>query len=346
MLRVSLKGVWAHKIRLVLTALAILLGVGLITGVYIYTDTIRKGFDQIFVDAYANTDIAIGADVEAGLGALERYLDEDLLTEVAAIDGVAQVFPFIQGQGVNVLDDEGEIIGSGFGPPTFVANLDAPESSDLVNQDGFELAEGTYPMGWEEMVLDRATANLGEFTVGSTVQILSNLLGPMEKTLTGIATFRGDDTIGGTGWVLFDLATAQEMLGRPDQISGASIQVEAGMVVDEVIPRIESVLPEDVVARSGQDAAEADAAEIQAGLSFFTIFLSTFGWIALFVGSFLIYNTFRIVVSQRSRELALLRALGASSRQVMSIVLLEAALIGGIGAVSCLLWGSNFPKPV
>ncbi|MYD04867.1 MAG: FtsX-like permease family protein [Acidimicrobiia bacterium] len=340
MLRVSLKGVWAHKIRLVLTALAILLGVGLITGVYIYTDTIRKGFDQIFVEAYANTDIAISSETETGpVGGLERYLDEGLVAEVDAIEGVAQVFPFIQGQGVDVLDNEGEVIGSGFGPPTFVANLDAPKSIDAVNRDWFELAEGTYPMGWDEMALDRATANLGGFTVGSTVSILSNLLGPMEKTLTGVVTFRGDDTIGGTGWVLFDLATAQEMLGRQDKISGASIQVDAGMVVDEVIPSIESVLPEDAVARSGQDAAEADAADIQTALSFFTVFLSAFGWIALFVGSFLIYNTFRIVVSQRSRELALLRALGASSRQVLSIVLLEAALIGAIGAVLGLGFG-------
>ena len=341
MLRVSLKGVWAHKVRLVLTALAIILGTGLITGVYIYTDTIKNAFDQVFVDAYANIDIVIGAEAEIGPGGAGGYLDEADVAAVNDVEGVAAVFPNVVGLGVDILDEQGEMVGAGFGPPTFVSNLEAPAPDTThIDTDGFILAEGSYPTGLGQVALDRATAEAAGFEIGSSIGLLSNLLGPMEVTLVGIATFGEEDTFGGTKWIFFDMAGAQEVLGRPGQVSGAEIQVDGGVAVEEVIPRIKAILPENAIVSSGQDAAESEAGDIQAALSFFTVFLSAFGWIALFVGSFLIYNTFRIVVSQRSRELALLRALGAGGRQVFGIVLLEALVIGGLGSVLGLGFGA------
>ena len=163
--------------------------------------------------------------------------------------------------------------------------------------------------------------------------MISDLVGRLELTLTGIAVFGEDSSLGGTKWVFFDLPTAQAVLQRPGKLSGGSVQVSPGTPVDDVITRIEALLPDNATVVSGRDAAEDAAADIEAGLSFFATFLSVFGWVALFVGSFLIYNTFRIVVSQRTRELALLRALGAGIRQVQGIVLLEAGIIGGIGAL-------------
>ena len=336
MLSVSLKGVWAHKVRLLLTALAIILGVGLISGVYVYTDTIGKAFDSIFADAYAGIDIVVATETDFSLSE-GTYIEEADFARIDQVDGVEETFPTIQGLGVVILDEEGEVLRGGPGPPTFISNLSEAEAASEI--EGFTLAEGFYPLGEGQVVLDRGTAESGGFEVGGQVTVISDLAGRLDLTLTGIAVFGEDDTLGGTNWLFFDLPTAQTILQRPGKLSGGAVQVTPGTSVEEVIPRIQSLLPDNATVVSGQDAAEADAAEIQAALSFFTIFLSVFGWVALFVGSFLIYNTFRIVVSQRTRELALLRALGADARQVRAIVLLEAAIIGVIGGVLGLAFG-------
>ena len=333
MLRVSLKGVWAHKVRLFLTALAIILGVGLISGVYVYTDTIGKAFDGIFADAYAGIDIAVGTESDFALGE-GTYIDESDFAMISEVEGVQEAFPFIQGMGMTILDSEGEVLSAGAGPPTFVANISAPpESTTDGGAGGFTITDGAYPLGEDQVALDRGTAEQGGFEIGDEVTVISGLVGRLELTLVGIAVFGDDDSLGGTKWVFFDLPTAQAVLQRPGMLSGGSVQVTPGTPVEDVIARIQAVLPENATVVSGQDAAEEEAAEIQAALGFFTVFLSVFGWVALFVGSFLIYNTFRIVVSQRTKELALLRALGAGGRQVRGIVLLEALMIGGIGAL-------------
>ena len=333
MLRVSLKGVWAHKLRLALTALAIILGVGLISGVYVYTDTIGKAFDSIFADAYAGVDIAVGTESEFSFGE-GTFIDEADFALIEGVAGVEETFPFIQGTGVTVVDAEGEVLRSGPGPPTFVANLTEPGGTTTYDDTGgFTIDEGAYPKGEGQAALDRATAELGGFEIGGPITVISESVGRLQLTLTGIAVFGEENNLGGTNWVFFDLPTAQAVLQRPGKLSGGAVQVTPGASVDEVIAHIDALLPDHATVVSGQDAAEAEAAEIQSALSFFTVFLSVFGWVALFVGSFLIYNTFRIVVGQRTRELALLRALGAGRRQVRRIVLLEAVIIGGIGAL-------------
>ncbi|MDE0169437.1 MAG: FtsX-like permease family protein [bacterium] len=333
MLRVSLKGVWAHKVRLLLTGLAIILGVGLISGVYVYTDTIGKAFDGIFTDVYAGIDIVVGTESDFSLGE-GTYLDESEFELIQGVDGVEEVFPYLAGLGVTILDPEGEMLASGPGPPTFVSSISVPpDASSSDNPGEFTIVEGAYPAGEGQVALDRGTAELGGFEIGDPVTVISDLEGRMELILAGVAVFGEQDSLGGTKWVFFDLPTTQAFLQRPGKLSGGSVQVTPGTPVDDVIARIEALLPDHATVVSGQDAAEEEAADIQAALSFFTIFLSVFGWVALFVGSFLIYNTFRIVVSQRTKELALLRALGAAGRQVRGIVLLEAAIIGAIGAV-------------
>ncbi len=332
MLRVSLKGVWAHKVRLVLTALAIILGVGLISGVYVYTDTIGKAFDGIFADAYSGVDIAIGTESEFSFGE-GTYLDEADFALIDEVPGVEEAYPYLQGIGVTVLDAEGEVLSSGPGPPTFVASLSDPQGNTYRDTGGFTIDAGAYPVGSGQVVLDRGLADQGGFEVGDRITVISDLVGRLDLELVGVAVFGEGGSLGGTKWVFFDLATAQSVLQRPGKLSGGVVQVTPGTQVDDVIAGIQAVLPDHATVVSGQDAAEEEAAEIQAALSFFTIFLSVFGWVALFVGSFLIYNTFRIVVSQRTRELALLRALGAGARQIRGIVLLEALTIGLIGAI-------------
>lgn len=332
MLRVSLKGVWAHKVRLVLTALAIILGVGLISGVYVYTDTIGKAFDGIFADAYSGVDIAIGTESEFSFGE-GTYLDEADFALIDEVPGVEGAYPYLQGIGVTVLDAEGEVLSSGPGPPTFVASLSDPQGNTYRDTGGFTIDAGAYPVGSGQVVLDRGLADQGGFVVGDRITMISDLVGRLDLELVGVAVFGEGGGLGGTKWVFFDLPTAQSVLQRPGKLSGGVVQVTPGTQIDDVIAGIRAALPDHATVISGQDAAEEEAAEIQAALSFFTIFLSVFGWVALFVGSFLIYNTFRIVVSQRTRELALLRALGAGARQIRGIVLLEALTIGLIGAI-------------
>lgn len=328
MLRVSLKGVWAHKVRLVLTALAIILGVGLISGVYVYTDTIGKAFDGIFAEAFSGVDIVVGTESDFSFGE-GTYLDESDFALIDEVAGVERAHPGLQGIGVTLLDAEGEVLSSGPGPPTFVSNLDPGEGAT----GGFTITEGAYPVGSGQVALDRGLADQGGFEVGDELTVISDVVGRLELSLVGIATFGEDNSLGGTKWVFFDLPTAQSVLQRPGKLSGGTVQVTPGAPIDQVIADIRAILPDHATVVSGQDAAEAEAADIQAALSFFTIFLSVFGWVALFVGSLLIYNTFRIVVSQRTRELALLRALGAGTRQIRGIVLLEALTIGFLGAL-------------
>lgn len=331
MFKASLKGVWAHKLRLALTALAIILGVGLISGVYVYTDTIGKAFEGIFADAFEGVDIVVTAESDFTFGE-GAYMDEATFNAIGDVEGVDAIFPFIQAFGIAPLDADGEPIG-GQGPPQLGANLVEGDTS------GFVIREGDYPVGPDQIALDAGTAEANEFAIGDTVAVITPTAPPRDYTLVGVAGFGEEDNLGGSTWVFFDLPTAQAVMERPGVVSGGSVQVVGGADVDQVIERIVPLMPESVSVLSGQSAAEEQAADLQEQLGFIATFLAVFGYIALFVGSFLIYNTFQIVVRQRTQELALMRALGASRRQVNQLVLLEAAIIGVIGSVLGLGFG-------
>jgi putative ABC transport system permease protein len=333
MLRASLKGVWAHKLRLALTALAIVLGVGFVSGTYIYTDTIGSAFDGIFADAFEGIDIVISAesDFQFGEGV---FIDESDLDRIDQVEGVESFETYIQGLGVAILDKDGDPIG-GQGPPQFGASL--VESTNETG--GFSLREGGYPVGGDQIVLDAGSASVGEYEVGDTVSIVTEVGGEQGFELVGIAGFGDLDNLGGATFALFDLETAQDVLGRPGVLTSGVVQVTPGVDVDTVITSIEETMPENITVLSGQSAAEADAGEIQEGLAFFGIFLSTFGYIALFVGTFIIANTFRIIVTQRTKELALLRILGATARQVFQMMLFEAIVVGVFASAVGIIFG-------
>ena len=326
MLKATLKNIFAHKIRLALTALSIILGVGFIAGTFIYTDTIGSAFDGIFEDAFEGVDIAVSAesDLQFGEGG---FLPEDAVVGLADVEGVEQVDPFIQGFGVIILDTDGEPLG-GQGPPQFGANLDRDDTSG-----GFTLREGALPSGPTEVVIDALSAETAGFEVGDTIQVISPTTPATDYTMVGIAGFGELDNLGGATFALFDLPTIQSLIDKEGLLTGASIQVTPGADVEAVIERIQPRLPENGSAVSGQTAAEEEAGEIQQGLAFFNTFLLTFGFIALFVGSFIIANTFRIIVTQRTKELALMRALGATGSQVNRMVLIEAFVIGLVASV-------------
>ena len=327
MLRLTLKSLWAHKLRMGLTALAVVLGVGFIAGTFVYTDTIGKAFDGIFEDAFRGVDIVVSADSELQFGE-GIYLPEEGLRQMGDVEGVDELIPFIQGLRVVILDGEGEPIG-GQGPPQFAFSFMETD----VETGGFNLREGAYPQGPDEVVIDAQTVADSDFALGDLVSVVAPTGPAASYRLVGIAGFGELDNLGGATSALFDLRTLQTILGREGQLSGANIQVIPGSNVDDVIARLEPLLPEGARAITGQTAAEEQAVDIQEGLAFFNTFLLSFGFIALFVGTFTIANTFRIIVTQRTKELALLRALGASARQVNQMVLIEAVVIGAIASV-------------
>ena len=332
MLKATLKGLLAHKVRLGLTALSIVLGVAFIAGTYIYTDTIGRAFDGIFADAFEGVDILVSGESDFQLGD-GVFLPEDEINALADVEGVESVETVLQGFGVIILDKDGEPIG-GQGPPQFGASLTAESS-----EGGFELREGSLPVGANQVVLDAQSASTAGYAVGDTVSILTPTSSAADYEMVGVAGFGELDNLGGATFALFDLPTIQTLLDREGQLSGASIQVVPGADVDEVIARIEPLLPENGVAQSGQSAAEEQAGAIQEGLGFFNTFLLIFGYIAVFVGTFIIYNTFRIIVSQRTKELALLRALGASRSQVNRMVLIEALMVGLFASIVGIIVG-------
>ena len=257
MLRVTFKGLWAHKLRLGLTALAVVLGVGFIAGTFIYTDTIGKAFDGIFDDAFEGVDIVISADSELQFGE-GIYLPEEEVLALADVEGVERLDPFLQGFGIVVLDNEGEPVG-GQGPPQFAFSFMETDG----DAGGFRLREGDYPHGPDQVVIDAATVAANNFSLGDSVSIVSPTGPATSYSLVGITGFGEQDNLGGATSALFDLPTLQAILGREEQLTGASIQVVPGADVDVVITRLEPSLPEGARAISGQTAAEEQAAAVQ-----------------------------------------------------------------------------------
>src|SRR5918994_1007670 len=323
MVKTALRNLLAHKVRLFTTGLAVMLGVAFIAGTLVLTDTITKTFDDLFTDAYADTDALVRAEASFedpnGFGDLRGRLDASLVDEVADVDGVAvasgDVWGFAQ-----VVDKDGEPVGNpGAGPPTFGANW--PESE----LNTWTLVEGTPPQGERDVVLDKGVADDAGYTVGDRATVLARGA-PLDVTVTGIARIGGADSPGGATFTMFTTEAAQRYVGEVGKYESISIAADEGVSQRELVDRLEAVTGATVTEES-QDA-------LRQGLSFFNTFMLVFALVALLVGGFIIFNTFFITVAQRTRENALLQAIGASRRQVLAAVLLEAL---GIGLVASAL---------
>jgi putative ABC transport system permease protein len=326
-LKAAIKSLFHHKARLAFTALSIVLGVAFIAGTFIYTDTTAAAFDDIFDTAFEGVDVIVTSDSPFQFSE-GVYFDASLVDDVASVPGVESAFATLQGLGVQIIDQEGEPLG-GNGPPTFAGYLSAdPEAWGPIT-----FREGGPPVSDDQIAIDASSAEAAGHVVGDTVSIVSPVAGPLEYSLVGVVAFGDLDNLGGATFSLFDLPTTQMVLGQEGKVDGVQVQAAAGTDINQLIVDIQSILPEGAVAQSAQTAAEEQAAEINEALGFFNTFLLVFAFVALFVGTFIIYNTFRIVIVQRLQELALMRALGSTRRQVLRIVLLEAAIIGALASV-------------
>src|ERR687898_672841 len=337
MLRLTLRGLWSRKLRTALTFVVVMLGVSLMAGTLVLTDTIRKTFDDLFADVNRGTDVYVRGvtQFESSFGDTQRpRLDDSIVEDIEATDGVAIAEPSVQGY-AQIIDEEGEPIGDpGFGPPTFGGNW-----SRVDELNPFTLVEGgRAPEAGDELVIDKRSADDAGFEVGDTVSVQTQT-GLEEYELVGVARFGTADSPGGASFALMTLPAAQQRVAQPGMVDSVSIVADDGFGQRELADRVQAQLGDDAEVLTGAEITEENQDDIEQGLQFFTGFLTAFAVIALVVGAFVIYNSFTILVAQRNREMALLRAVGASRGQVLRGVLLEAVIIGSLASVAGFVLG-------
>jgi putative ABC transport system permease protein len=325
MIRAALKGFSARKLRTALTIVAIVLGVSLVAGTYVVTDTFSHAMRVVIQDSYATTDAvvtgksAIGTSLAEGRGAPSMGLD--VLAKVRSVPEVELALGAVESQ-TKLVREDGTTMGTP-GAPTFGFSLEkgAPLMSPL------ELTAGRWPSGPADVVIDAGTAARETYAVGDAIK--ASARGPVRQfTVVGIARFGSVDSLGGSTFAIFELATAQEFFGKPNQLDAISVRGRPGISQQELAARIAPVLPETAEVKTAEARAAADIRETDEMFGFFQNFLLAFGGIALFVGAFVIFNTLSITVAQRTREFATLRTLGATRAQVLRSVLAEAVAIG------------------
>jgi putative ABC transport system permease protein len=330
MRKVTLRNLVAHKVRLFLSAFAIVLGVAFVSGSFIFTDAMGGAFSGIIAGTTADVEVAPeGANDFDSMQDI-RTVPDSVVTELEQLDEAADVNPYNQLQSMYVIGEDGRVVG-GSGPPglAFTDN----DGTALTGEKITTYVDGRRPSGTREIAMDVGTAEKAGYQVGDTVKLVTPGEPPsLEVELVGLVEFGGGSTAGAT-LTLWEADALQELFfGGRKQWSGISLTAAEGVSQQQLRDAAAEVLPEGVVARTGDAMVEKNEEGLQEILGFINTFLLVFASVAMVVGTFLIINTFSILVAQRSRELALLRALGASRRQVNRSVLTEAFVIGLIGA--------------
>ena len=339
MIRFALKSLAGRKLRSVLTALAIVLGVAMMSGAYVLTDTIDKAFDSIFVDSYAGTDAVVtgkdpGFSFE-GESAQAPPIPEETLAHVRQIDGVEVAAGSVQDFQTKLLQPDGEAIDTG-GAPSFAFGIETAPEYDRFNP--LNLVEGRWPSGGAEVAVDEGVAGDEDLEVGDRIGVAA--LGPAQEfTIVGIAKYGDLSSIGGATFAIFDVPTAQKLLDKEGLLDAVTVAAADGTTPEQLTERIQSELGDDFTVRTGVEQADEESSEIATFTTIIRYFLLSFAGIALFVGAFVIFNTLSITVAQRMREFATLRTLGASRRQVLRSVILEALVIGLAASIVGLFSG-------
>ena len=335
MFRLSLKMTLARKGRLLLTSLAIILGTSFLAGTSIFSATVNSTFDRLFTDVFRDVDAYVRStsSVDTGFGEQRAPSPISALETILGVEGVSAAVGDMQSY-ARVIGKDGKPLGEDQGPPTFggIASLSAAALWNVEN--------GRLPIGPKEVMLDRTTAEAGKFAIGDTVRV-NALSGTREFSLVGIANYGDISSPGGATFALFDQPTASEFLLKPGFVDAFLIQGD-GTLSDEALAKaIDSALsPSDKLETlTGAQITEETTSQIKTVLGFFTTFLTAFSFIALGIGCFVIYNVFSITAAQRQRESALLRAIGASRRQVTNSLIVEAVVIGLVGSTLGFIFG-------
>ena len=329
MFRLSLKMTLARKGRLLLTSLAIILGTSFLSGTTIFSATINSTFDRLFTDVFRDVDAYVRStdSVNTGFGEQRASTPVSVLDTILKVKGVSAAIGDMQSY-ARVIGKDGEPLGQDQGPPTF-GGIISDSPAGLWN-----IETGRLPNGATEVVLDRETSEKGEFILGDTVRITA-LSGTREFTLVGVANYGDVATPGGATFALFDQPTASEFLLKPGFVDAFLIKGDSTLSDAELAKAIDAALPANAKLETltGAQITAETTDQLKTVLGFFTTFLTAFSFIALGIGCFVIYNVFSITAAQRQRESALLRAIGASRRQVTISLLVEALIVGLIGSL-------------
>ena len=337
MIRVALRGLAGRKLRASLTAIAIILGVAMVSGTYVLTDTIDKAFKNIFSETYANTDAVVSgkaADIDfQGDSAETPPIDQTLLPKVRALPDVAAATgSVIDDTNTKILQKNGKAVNTN-GAPSFGFGID-PTQSEF---NPLKLLEGTWPQGPGEVVIDANTADEQGYKIGDTVPIAT--LKPVRPfKLVGLAQYGDVSSIGSATFTVFTIPEAQELLDRPGEFDTIAVAGKDGVSQQALADEIKPILPKTAQVRTGEAQAKEDAKSVSF-TKFIRYFLLAFAGVALFVGAFVIFNTLSITVAQRVREFATIRTIGGSRRQVLWSVGLEAFVIGLLASLIGLFLG-------
>lgn len=327
MLRASLTSVLARKLRLLMSAVAVILGVAFVAGSFIFTDTLSKSFDGLMTSTVGDVVVRpAGSGDDMGSTAT---IPGSLVTELAGVPGAAQADGNITDFTTFVVGTNGKLIGGQGAPGMGVNYADSPSAN---GETPFTLTSGAWPQQPGEVVLDERTAETAGYAIGDTIQVITaGAEAQVTPKLVGL--FEAKGSLLGASISVWSTPQAQELyLGGQDVYNDIWVTRDGSTSQEELRDAVAAVLPSGLEAVTGDAAAEQAQTEVQEGLSFFTYFLLIFAAVALVVGTFIIVNTFSILVAQRMKELALFRAIGASRRQVARSVMLEAFLVGLVGA--------------
>jgi putative ABC transport system permease protein len=334
--RVIIRGFLARKLRSALTAMAIFLGVAMISGTFVLTDKINTAFADIFKEGNANVDVvvskeaAFGSDPTTGSGV---PFDAAVREEIARVEGVRLAAAVLQTSGFLVRGEE-KLVSQG-GAPSILASVAPPElSADRV-------VAGSMPDESGEVAAIEQLAEDEDLRVGQRLQ-LSTSTGLHPVRLSGVFKFGNVSSIGGAVVVLAPLEDVQQWSNLVGQATRIDIAGEEGTSEAELAARVREVVPRELLVETATENAERQADDVAEGLGFLTYLLLAFGFVAVFVGAFIIFNTYSITVAQRTREFGLLRTLGATGRQTLLAVLGEALIVGIIATVLGLLGGIVF----
>jgi putative ABC transport system permease protein len=343
MIAVALKGLMGRKARAGLTAIAIVLGVSMVSGTYVLTDTIKSAFGTVFTRVYKDTDAvitgrsAIGGEENGNERELPPSLPQPLLGRVRELPGVAQATGSVSDRG-QLVGRNGKVISRGGAPALAFSYTPGGERFNPL-----ELTRGSWPSGPDQVAVDASTASKEGFSPGKRVRVIAR--GPERIfTVSGIVKFGGVSSLGGATMSVFALATAQQIFDKQGRLDSIQVAARSGVSSRQLLAQIRPLLPVSAQVRTGQAQAQKQTNDTNGFLNIFKDFLLAFGGVALFVGSFVIANTLSITIAQRTRELATLRTLGATRRQVLRSVMLEALVIGLLASVAGLFLGLALAK--
>ena len=333
MRRVALRGLASRKLRSLLTAFAIVLGVAMVSGTFVLTDTIDSGFDTVFSESYEGADAVISPETEfgrqaAGSGGFPASVVED----VEALPSVAEAAGSVR-DSARLIGRDGEPLGGSSVSPLALGLDPADEQFSPVR-----IVDGEWPDGSGQIAIDRRTFDEEGLALGDAISATAR--GPVQEfEIVGVVELGSLESLGGATISVFDLATAQELFAKEDVVDQIQLAAAEGVSAEALVAEVRGELPATLDVQTTAAQVETESEDTSAGLGFLRYFLLAFAAIALFVGSFVIANTLSITIGQRTRELATVRTLGASRRQVLWSVVLEALVVGVLASIVGILLG-------